>query len=212
MTACPKCGAEVTEEDNFCPECGFNLKTSEKSETTNGGSKMKKLGIIIGILIALCGVLVFPISTTETYTTKEPYTTIEHRSESLLDDTYTIPAGEYKVIPIYIDISGKDHILVSGVVRETAGYDIKFYVIDSLSSKYYYGPYRLSKRKFGFVPDHTDTYYFYLDNTYSLFTNKVPRITITMSWEEKVTKYREVQKQRTVSKPIYQIIIDKISE
>lgn len=92
----------------FCPECGFNLKTSEKSETTNGGSKMKKLGIIIGILVIIGIILVIPVQTKETYyekepyTVEEPYTVTEDHSETLIDDTYTVSAGYYKAIPIYI--------------------------------------------------------------------------------------------------------------
>ncbi len=239
MTTCPKCGAEVTEEDNFCPECGFNLKMSEKSETTNGGSKMKKLGIIIGILVIVGIILVIPVQTTETYYVtetyyeKESYIVTEKHEQTLLDThnkyhdkEIAVIAGSINMIPILIDISGKDRPEVSGTIscrwistsEEAPRNDIIFFVTDSLGRDYY-RPSTLPNNywSFMFIPDHSDTYYFYLDNTFDSSTDKGCTITVKMSWEEKVTKYkqipkeRKVKKQRIVSKSVYQVIIDKIS-
>jgi hypothetical protein len=44
------------------------------------------------------------------------------------------------------------------------------------------------------IINHNDTYYLVLDNTYSLFTNKLPRITVTKNYitYETLTAYLSV--------------------
>jgi len=117
------------------------------------------------------------------------------------------PAGRYFHYCVYIDISGKERNLVSGRVVETAGYDINFYVFDQKgfntwregkSAPMYVNARRVNSYYYSFVPDYSD-YYFVLDNTYSWFTNKVPQITASWSYQTTVTEYRDVQKTRTVT-------------
>lgn len=138
---------------------------------------------------------------------KEPYQVTKTTSEMLIDDKPTVPAGRYFHYCVYIDISGKERNLVSGRVVETAGYDINFYVFDQKgfntwregkSAPMYVNARRVNSYYYSFVPDHSD-HYFVLDNTYSWFTNKVPQITASWSYQTTVTEYRDVQKTRTVT-------------
>ena len=219
MQYCHKCGKEIKEDDLFCENCGVKLedgnnepvKSDESIPENNenkliGGKKgMKKIGIIVGILIIIGIILIIPVETTEPYTVQQPYTVIGQHSRTLISDqTYTVPAGKYEEIPVYIDTSGKSNILVSGYIKATTGLNIEFYITDRLLNKYVYEPVKVTYKSFGFVPDNSGYYDFYLDNTYSMFTNKLPEISATMSWESPVTKYKQVTKYREISKPIYQ--------
>ncbi len=224
---CPKCGKEVKEGDLFCEDCGAKLeyennkplKSDESIQENNedksvvGKKGIKKIGIIVGILIIIGIILIIPVTTTLSYTIKEPYiakqyylvqqpytVTVKHSTTLISDSTYTVPARKYEVIPVYIDTSGKSNILVSGYIKATTGLNIDFYIKDRLLNNYVYGPVKVTYRSFGFVPDNSGYYDFYLDNTYSIFTNKLPEISATMSWENTVTKYREVNKYKLVTK------------
>jgi PGF-CTERM protein len=112
--------------------------------------------------------------------------TASAESVTLIDDKPTVPAGKAIYYRVYIDITGKEKNIISGSVIETAGYDINFYVFDQKGfNTWWYenrliGAYvaaqRIKSYSYSFVPDHTDYYYFVLDNKYSWFTNKVPQI------------------------------------
>ncbi len=152
-----------------------------------------------------------PRQKTETYWEKEPYQVTKTHSEALIDDKPTVPAGKSVYYSIYIDISRKEKNIVSGEVVETAGYDINFYVLDQVNynawkegrwAVAYVSVERINSYSYSFVPDHSDYYYFVLDNTYSLFTNKVPQITATWNYQTTITEYRDVQKTRTITEYI----------
>jgi len=112
--------------------------------------------------------------------------TASAESVTLIDDKPTVPAGKAIYYRVYIDITGKEKNIIFGDVIETAGYDINFYVFDQKGfNTWWYegrliGAYvaaqRIKSYSYSFVPDHTDYYYFVLDNKYSWFTNKVPQI------------------------------------
>jgi hypothetical protein len=146
---------------------------------------------IVIVIIVILFVPIIPI----TYEKTIP------RSVILINDKPTVPARYYYYYPVYIDVSGKSGNVVSGSVVETAGYDIRFYVFDQkgfnawkngYSSQPYVDSGRITSYSFSLVPDHSDYYYFVLDNSYSWFTNKVPQITATWNYQETVTEYRTV--------------------
>jgi len=55
MPFCPKCGAEVKDEDFFCSKCGSNLKETETKpeKSKEPGSRFPRKGIAIGVLLIL---------------------------------------------------------------------------------------------------------------------------------------------------------------
>jgi len=187
---------------------------------------LDKKMIGLGILAVLAAIFVVAVSVPiiavtytvneprqiqETYWEKEPYQETESHEVPLIDDKPTIPAGKYVYYSRDIDVSGKQGNSVSGEIVETAGYDIKFYVFDQKgfnawkngnSALAYVDLGKVRSQYYRFVPDHSGTYFFVLDNGYSWFTNKVPSITATWRYEETVTKYRDVQKTRTVTQNV----------
>ena len=183
-----------------------------------GNVSSKKLaGVIIVIVIVVMLFLpIVPVSyeateprqRTETYVEKEPYQVTKTESVKLLDDKPTVSAGKAIYYHVYIDIAGKERNVVSGSVVETAGYDINFYVFDQKgynawkegrSTQAYVSAKRINSYSYSFVPDHSDYYYFVLDNGYSWFTNKVPQITAAWNYQIIVTEWREVQKTKTIT-------------
>jgi len=182
--------------------------------------RKKLTGVAIAIIvIAIVVVLFLPIipityeatepqQRTETYTEKEPYQVTKTDSKVLIDEKPTVSAGKAIYYDVHIDVSGKERNIVSGEVVETAGYDINFYVLDQKgfnawkegrSAPAYVSANRIKSYSYSFVPDHSDYYFFVLDNTYSWFTNKVPQITASWSYQITTTEYRDVQKTRTVT-------------
>lgn len=181
-------------------------------------STNQKIGILVGVVVIL--VILFmpvipytytvkvPYQKTETYTEYETQTVTQRKTSDLLNDKPTVPALHYIYYKIHIDVSDKMNNVIYGKVLETSGYDINFYVFDQKNFNLWVGgesaePYIVAKRvssySFSFVPDHSDYYYFVLDNTYSLFTNKVPQITATWSYTITTTQTVPVQKTRTVT-------------
>lgn len=176
--------------------------------------------IIIGSLIVIVLVILFapiipythtvqvPYQKTETYTDYETQQVTQHKTETLINDKPTVPAGKYVYYRIHIDISDKQNNVIQGRVVETAGYDINFYVFDQenynlwkdgKTAAAYVSAKRIESYDFSFVPGHSDYYYFVLDNTYSWFTNKVPEITATWNYVITTTQSVPVQKTRTVT-------------
>jgi len=149
-----------------------------------------------------------PVEETETYLEKVPYKVTERESQILINDKPTVKAGYYIYYKCYIDVSQKEDNIVSGSINETSGNDINFYVFDQKDfnawkngqavSPYVYAK-RVKSYTFSFVPDHTDYYYFVLDNGYSIFTNKVPEIVVVWNYKITTTKYKDVQKTRKVT-------------
>ena len=153
----------------------------------------------------------YEVTKTETYWEKEPYQVTKTESKILIDDKPTVSAGKYVYYRIYIDISEKQRNIVSGKVVETAGYDINFYVFDQKgynawkegkSAPAYVSAKKIKSFSYNFVPNHSDYYCFVLDNGYSLFTNKVPQITASWSYQTTITEYRDVEKTRTVTEDV----------
>jgi hypothetical protein len=148
---------------------------------------------------------------TEKYTEAEPYTSTSSKTNSLIDWSGAVSALKYMYWGVPIDISSKSNNRIYGSIRETAGYDIDFFVFDQLgynswkdggSASKYVSASKVSSYSFSFIPSKSDTYYFVLDNTYSWFTNKVPSITATWGYTITTTEYRNVEKTRTVTENV----------
>jgi hypothetical protein len=155
-------------------------------------STLKKSYRTIGIIIAI--VIIFAIF----FLPIIPIQVTEAKEEMLISDKPTVSAGKAIYYSVYIDVSGKQQNVVYGSVVETAGYDINFYVFDQKNfnawqngeqAQAYVTAKRVKSYDFRFVPDHSDYYYFVLDNTFSWFTNKVPEITATYTYQITVTKH-----------------------
>jgi len=175
------------------------------------GKKEIVATVVIVSIIILFLLPVVPVS----YTVKEPYEVTKRESQTLINDKPTVKAGYYIYYKRYIDVSQKEGNIVYGSIIETSGNDINFYVFDQKGfnawkngqsvSPYVYAK-RVKSYTFSFVPDHTDYYYFVLDNTYSWFTNKVPKIEATWDYKITVTEYRDVKKTKYIS--VLQLLLE----
>lgn len=61
MVFCPKCGTENKDNAKFCKNCGYNLKSPEKSFIGKLNHKINILGVYIGIAISLLVLVVASI-------------------------------------------------------------------------------------------------------------------------------------------------------
>jgi len=127
----------------------------------------------------------------------------------LINRTSIVSAAHYQYQRVYFNISGKERYVVSGNVTETSGYDINFFVFDQNgyniwreggSSLAYVNAEKIESCGYTFVINQSGYYYFILDNTYTFFINKVPEITASYGYQVNTTKYRDVQKTRTVTR------------
>ncbi|TET22199.1 MAG: hypothetical protein E3J71_06680 [Candidatus Stahlbacteria bacterium] len=102
---------------------------------------------------------------------------------TIIDNNYTISAQDYyavsKVLQAGYSVSGSFSV---------ASNDINFYVMDSENyNKWVNGQFAYAKviierstgATFGFDVSQTDTYYFVMDNTYSIFTSKSVYLKVT---------------------------------
>lgn len=167
-------------------------------------SYKKLAGVTAVIIVVVFLIVLFLPIISVTYEVTVP----EQKTEEnvLINDKPTVPAGKYLYYYVYIDISGKENNKVCGTITETAGYDINFYVFDQkgfnawkekISAPAYVSAARVNNYSYCFAPDHSDYYYFVLDNTYSWFTNKVPQI--TASWTYQTTYMKIVNETKYVS-------------
>jgi|TARA_B100001971_G_C18234090_1_gene565919 hypothetical protein len=105
---CPKCGASITKDDAFCPECGSKAdfekieKKSKKHEEKEPhhkatSNKWVKPVSIIGIILIVGVIFIFaiplPYYPTEVYSISEPYTASETYYE---EDSYQDTECEWK--------------------------------------------------------------------------------------------------------------------
>ncbi len=158
-----------------------------------------------------------PVQKTEKYTDylqvpqqiRVPYQEKESRSVKLLAHEAKVPARNYLYVNVWLDLTGKEGSVIRGSVEETAGYDINFYVFDQKgfdawrdgkSSRLYVNLGKVRQSTFQFVPDKSDTYYFVMDNGYSILTSKLPKFSASWDYWELVTKERI--ETRVESRPI----------
>lgn len=199
------------------------------------------IAVVIGVILFLPIIpqnfnVVETQTKTETYTESEPYTetqivTAQQPVTSqtifnipMVDTTVSVQNGQYTYYQYPVDLTDKSNNAIQGTMTDTAGYGINFLIFDQQGFTAWYSnhnngsPYvKLTNSKgssFNFVPTHTDTYYFVLDNTYSWFSNKLPHLVVNWSGvqtvtimqdvqqQQTVTKYRDVQKTRTVDVPV----------
>lgn len=149
----------------------------------------------------------------EPYEVEEPYREVKQESEELVDESFTVAPGSYEVFSTGLSL--RDDARVNGLVVETAGRGIDFYVFDRQN----YDRWRadrtaaavvkredITTSSFGFVPEASGTYYFVVDNRESWVTSKSVELNATWTWESveegtrTVTRYRTVTEVRTVTK------------
>lgn len=149
------------------------------------------------------------IDVQESYAVQEPYQVTKSDSNTLSSLTADVSNLNYYVASAYVDINNKFSNVVSGSISETSGHDIKFLVFDQKNYDAWknhqnYGSYvstdKIKSYSFSFIPDHSDTYYFVFDNTYSIFTSKKVTLSAVWNYQFTATEYREVTKYRTVQK------------
>jgi hypothetical protein len=182
----------------------------------------KKMIVIAVVIIAVAIVAFIPMfpkeytvleqrQRTETYTQAEPYTSTSFKTISLIDWSGAVSALKYVYWGVPIGLFLKSNNRIYGSIRETAGYDINFFVFDQVGynswkdggyAYKYVSARRVASYSFSFIPSKSDTYYFVLDNGYSIFTNKVPSITATWDYTITTTEYRNVEKTMTITEDV----------
>jgi hypothetical protein len=158
-----------------------------------------------------------PYQTTETYYEQEPYQIEEchnythYVTATILDGGYSVPPGFDYPLSIHLGLQGA---AVNGLVREETGYGIDFYVF--YGTDYYswkLGQHNIplvnlsdvTSEFFSLILPVPGDYYFVLSNRNSskhklvrleAYCNNYP---VTEQTCENTTKYRDVEKQRTVT-------------
>lgn len=117
-----------------------------------------------------------------------------HRETLLGTQSFSVNAGDYKVMSFKIDISDKKSNIIQGRVRDRAGYGISFMVFDTKNFNAWkernHRAFSYVKEKnskdvsFSFFPDHSDRYFFVFDNSYSIAKNKLPEVYAIWSYKK----------------------------
>jgi len=117
----------------------------------------------------------------------------QHYNNLLDDNTYSVSAGEYEDVPLYLDPEGKNNYMVYGTMTETTKSTdgVRFIVQGPGDTVYVDTRDEVRSYSFSFHPTEAGTYYFYLDNRKSWFTNKLPRLTVYEEYD-KYEKYKEI--------------------
>lgn len=151
-----------------------------------------------------------PYTETQWVTVQQPVQVQQPFSTTILDTTISVAASHAQPYSYAIDLTDTSNNRIYGSVVETAGYGISFLVFDQQgytawkANQNNGNPYvKYTDQKsisFSFVPTHTDTYYFILDNQFSWFTNKLPHLVVNWSGSKTVTEMQSVQQQQQVTK------------
>jgi hypothetical protein len=191
---CPKCGKELPEDANFCPNCDAQVSGIKLPSTPDNSSKQlneKKqepvqkpersilfwilifigaIGIVI-IISAISAALLFGMAGTETPNSDSPVVsaTISPSWHILLDETKQISFDSYQS---YYDSSAKQNDIYSLEIN-TDGAAIDLFVIDAVNNNKYilkedfdsiFERSNIIRGTYSFTIPKTDTYYIILDN------------------------------------------------
>ena len=118
----------------------------------------------------------------------------KHYENKLIDSTYSVPAGDYKIVKINIDTKDTSNYRIYGTMEETTGNDIYFTAVgymSGISVEHTNSENYVESYSFNINPISEDTIEFYLDNRKSWFTNKLPRLTVYEEYD-KYEKYKEI--------------------
>lgn len=146
----------------------------------------------------------------EIFLTTTSWTQTFFYREILMNDKLSVPAWKYLYWVSFIDVSNKQNVKVFGNFTVEAGNDVIFYVFDQKgyngwisggSATPYVSSGKVGHYEFVFYPDHTDYYYFVLDNRYSIFTNKLVSTWVGLTYNTVVTNTQTLTTTRTVTVP-----------
>jgi len=147
---------------------------------------------------------------TEIFQTTTSWPQTAPYQQNLVDDKVAVETMKSIYWFFFVDVLGKQNLKIFGDFSVEAGRDIILYVFDqkgfnSWASGGATTPYvssgKVGSYSFTFYPDHTDNYYFILDNRYSILTNKVVSISVTLAYETVVTRTQTLTTTRTVTVP-----------
>lgn len=137
---CENCGNKLNDEALFCPKCGCKVEDNEEVDISDangqfsisGESKKKNIGVIVGVVIALCviGILLFAIwktmseenenqeSVAEEYEQLEVIETeVETESVTIEDSETEAEVIEDSVTEV-IEASEAEPVIVEEIVQE----------------------------------------------------------------------------------------------
>jgi hypothetical protein len=117
----------------------------------------------------------------------------QHYNNLLDDNTYSVSAGEYEDVPLYLDPEGKNNYMVYGTMTETTKSTdgVRFIVQGPGDTVYVDTRDEVRSYSFSFHPTEAGTYYFYLDNRKSWFTNKLPKLKVYEEYDQ-YEEYKEI--------------------
>ena len=98
----------------------------------------------------------------------------------MVDGVTSVSAGERKCIEIYLDPEGKNNYEVYGTMTETAEgtSGVRFYIEGPDGTTCIDTRDKVRSYSFNIHPTEAGYYRFYLDNTNTLLTNKLPSLTV----------------------------------
>ena len=206
MPRCPSCGAEVDEEDRYCPYCGYPLKKEPKDKTP-------LVIVVTGVIIAII-IIAFAFSssighqsiqgppkkscyytTITTYNTITKWITTQTPTKvRLIDAKVIVKPGYYRYYSLHFDTETTlyGYFIAEGglgddiwVVLYTEIGFTNFQKGHPLTRFYYFSGKVTTDRFMVTIPP--GDYYLVLDNTFSIFSNKVVTIQVDAEWLETTT-------------------------
>lgn len=168
-----------------------------------------------------------PYQVTVSHLEKIPYEVVvqtkpTYSGDNLFNNDYAVMAGNYASVNSAIGLHERDRL--SGTVEELSGKDITFYVFDynnynawksgdSYSSYVYLS--KITSGSFSFELQYPGYYYFVMDNTYSLTSNKIVSLMVNWGWQlgtegyETQTRYKSELRYESVTE--YQDVAENIT-
>ena len=112
--------------------------------------------------------------------------TSQHYKKLLVDNTYSVSAGEYEYIPIYLNPTGKNNYVVYGTMTETTTgtSGVRLIIQNPSDSTCIDTGEKVRAYSFNFHPTESGTYYFYLDNRNTLITDKLPSLKVYEEYDK----------------------------
>jgi hypothetical protein len=110
----------------------------------------------------------------------------KHYNNALVNQVYSVSAGDNKYLSVYLNPDGKSNYQVYGSMTETADdtSGVQFYIVGPDGSTYVNTGEKVRSYSFNIRPMTAGNYYFYLDNSNTLMTNKLPKLVIYEEYDQ----------------------------
>ena len=202
---CPKCGAETTDDSQFCRKCGTALREATAFGAVQAPAPKKpktiRLAIVLGLLLvlAVCGWMIDHAihqqgadSARDTPEVNLPVLPVVH-TVGIGKGALSVGAMQYSYYPLEVP-AGAHNVKVQGHFTATggAGNDIEVFLLDGDEFTNWRNGHRTpayydsGKVTVGDVqaelPDVAGTYYLIFNNNFSLLTPKAVEFAATMTY------------------------------